>query len=127
MPLLTNSAYRSCGSTESLPRQLAGLHIIHRGYLNRVPSRRRLEREAGRNVEVTWLTCRLVPDHKTIADFRKDNGAAIKQVCVQFVALCRQMGLLTNSSVAIERASGVHFFGDSAVIGVISWRHGTDP
>src|SRR5262249_11408639 len=55
-----------------------------------------------RNVEVMWLTCRLVPDHKTIADFRKDNGPAIKQVCVQFVELCRQMGLLTASSVAID-------------------------
>jgi hypothetical protein len=49
-----------------------------------------------------WLTCRLVPDHKTIADFRKDNGPAIKQVCVQFVELCRQMGLLTTASVAID-------------------------
>src|SRR5262249_54677983 len=63
---------------------------------------RRLEREAGRNVEVMWLTSRLVPDHKTIADFRKDSGAAIKQVCVQFVELCRQMGLLTKASVAID-------------------------
>jgi hypothetical protein len=49
-----------------------------------------------------WLTCRLVPDHKTIADFRKDNGPAIKQVCIQFVELCRQMGLLTTASVAID-------------------------
>jgi transposase len=49
-----------------------------------------------------WLTCRLVPDHKTIADFRKDNGPAIKQVCIQFVELCRQMGLLTTSIVAID-------------------------
>src|SRR5271169_4403641 len=72
------------------------------GYLNRVQSSRRLEREAGRNVEVMWLTGRLVPDHKTIADFRKDNGSAIKQVCVQFVELCRQMGLLTKASVAID-------------------------
>ena len=57
---------------------------------------------AARNVEVMWLTCRLVPDHKTIADFRKDNGPAIKQVCIQFVELCRQMGLLTTASVAID-------------------------
>ena len=72
---------------ESLPRQLADLHIIPRsllklyiyGYLNRVQSSRRLEREAGRNVEVMWLTGRLVPDHKTIADFRKDNGPAISR------------------------------------------------
>jgi Transposase DDE domain len=57
---------------------------------------------AGRNVEVMWLTGRLVPDHKTIADFRKDNGSAIKQVCVQFIELCRRMGLLTKASVAID-------------------------
>src|SRR5258705_590278 len=72
------------------------------GYLNRVQSSRRLEREAGRNLEVMWLTGRLAPDHKTIADFRKDNGAAIKKVCAQFVELCRKMGLLTKASVAID-------------------------
>jgi transposase len=66
------------------------------GYLNRVQSSRRLEREAGRNVEVMWLTGRLAPDHKTIADFRKDNGTAICKVCAQFVALCRELGLLTR-------------------------------
>ena len=64
-------------------------------------SSRRLEREAGRNVEVMWLTGRLAPDHKTIADFRKDNCRAIRQVCAQFVALCRTMGLLAQASVAI--------------------------
>ena len=72
------------------------------GYLNRVQSSRRLEREAGRNVEVMWLTRRLSPDHKTIADFRKNNGRAIRQVCARFVALCRTMGLLTQASVAID-------------------------
>ena len=72
------------------------------GYLNRVQSSRRLEREAGRDLEVMWLTGRLVPDHKTIADFRKDNGPAIKRVCAQFVALCRKMGLLAKASVAID-------------------------
>jgi transposase len=72
------------------------------GYLNRVQSSRRLEREAGRNVEVMWLLGRLVPDHKTIADFRKDNGAAIRKVCARFVELCREMGLLTKASVAID-------------------------
>jgi hypothetical protein len=72
------------------------------GYLNRVQSSRRLEREAGRNLEVMWLTGRLAPDHKTIADFRKDNGPAIKKVCAQFVELCRKMGLLTKASVAID-------------------------
>jgi transposase/macrodomain Ter protein organizer (MatP/YcbG family) len=82
------------------PSGLLKLYIY--GYLNRVQSSRRLEREAGRNVEVMWLTCRLIPDHKTIADFRKDNGPAIKRVCIQFVELCRQMGLLTTASVAID-------------------------
>ena len=82
------------------PAALLKLYIY--GYLNRVQSSWRLEREAGRNVEVMWLTSRLIPDHKTIADFRKDSGGAIKQVCVQFVELCRLMGLLTNASVAID-------------------------
>jgi len=72
------------------------------GYLNRVQSSRRLEREAGRNVDVMWLTGRLAPDHKTIADFRKDNGPAIRKVCSQFVALCREIGLLATTSVAID-------------------------
>ena len=82
------------------PSVLLKLYIY--GYLNRVQSSRRLEREAGRNVEVMWLTGRLVPDHKTIADFRKDNGTAIRKVCAQFVALCRQLGLLAKASVAID-------------------------
>jgi transposase len=82
------------------PSVLLKLYIY--GYLNRVQSSRRLEREAGRNVEVMWLTGRLVPDHKTIADFRKDNGRAIRQVCARFVDLCRQMGLLATASVAID-------------------------
>src|SRR6476660_3921299 len=82
------------------PSALLKLYVY--GYLNRVQSSRRLEREAGRNVELMWLLGRLVPDHKTVADFRKDSGPAIKQVCVQFVELCRLMGLLTNASVAID-------------------------
>jgi transposase len=82
------------------PSLLLKLYIY--GYLNRVQSSRRLEREAGRNVEVMWLTGRLVPDHKTIADFRKDNGPAIRKVCARFVALCRELGLLTTASVAID-------------------------
>jgi transposase/NACalpha-BTF3-like transcription factor len=82
------------------PSPLLKLYIY--GYLNRVQSSRRLEREAGRNLEVMWLTGRLVPDHKTIADFRRDNGPAIKKVCAQFVALCRKMGLLAKASVAID-------------------------
>ena len=72
------------------------------GYLNRVQSSRRLEREAARNVEAMWLLGRLAPDHKTIADFRKDNGRAIKKVCARFVELCRRMGLLAKASVAID-------------------------
>ena len=68
------------------------------GYLNRVQSSRRLEREAGRNVEVMWLTGRLVPDHKTIANFRKDNGPAIRKVCAQFVGLFRQLNLFLMPS-----------------------------
>lgn len=82
------------------PSVLLKLYIY--GYLNRVHSSRRLEREAARNVEVMWLTGRLVPDHKTIADFRKDNGASIKAACAQFVQLCRQLGLLAKASVAID-------------------------
>jgi transposase len=82
------------------PSVLVKLYIY--GYLNRVQSSRRLEREAGRNTEVMWLLGRLIPDHKTIADFRKDNGAPIRKVCGQFIALCRAMGLLTQASVAID-------------------------
>jgi transposase len=82
------------------PSALLKLYIY--GYLNRVQSSRRLEREAGRNVEVMWLLGRLVPDDKVIADFRKDNGQAIRQVCARFVDLCREMGLLATASVAID-------------------------
>jgi transposase len=67
-----------------------------------VQSSRRLEREAGRNVEVMWLIGRLIPDHKTIADFRKDNRRAIREVCIRFVGLCREIGLLPTASVAID-------------------------
>jgi len=82
------------------PSVLLKLYIY--GYLNRVQSSRRLEREAGRNLEVIWLLGRLVPDDKVIADFRKDNGPAIRRVCASFVNLCRQMGLLAKASVAID-------------------------
>ena len=82
------------------PSALLKLYVY--GYLNRVQSSRRLERETGRNVELMWLLGRLVPDHKTVADFRKDNGRAIRQVCARFVELCREMGLLANASVAID-------------------------
>jgi transposase len=82
------------------PSVLLKLYIY--GYLNRIQSSRRLEREAGRNLEVLWLLQRLAPDHKTIADFRKDNGAALRKVCARFVELCREMGLLATASVAID-------------------------
>ena len=72
------------------------------GYLNRVQSSRRLEREAQRNVELMWLTGKLAPDHKTIADFRRDNGAAIQAACAHFIVLCRQIGLFTQAVAAVD-------------------------
>ena len=78
------------------------LKLFIYGYLNRVPSSRALEREAGRNVEVMWLTGRLAPDHKTIADFRRDNGPAIRKTCAQFVELCRRIGVLKGDCIAID-------------------------
>jgi transposase len=78
------------------------LKIYLYGYLNRLQSSRRLEREAQRNIELMWLVGRLAPDFKTIADFRKNNGAAIRAVCRQFVELCRQLGLFTRAVVAID-------------------------
>jgi hypothetical protein len=72
------------------------------GYLNRIASSWRLEREAARNVELMWLTGRLAPDHKTIADFRRDNGEAIRKVCGRFVLLCRRMGLFGGAVVAVD-------------------------
>src|SRR5258706_2067487 len=78
------------------------LKIYLYGYLNRLQSSRRLEREAQRNIELMWLVGRLARDFKTIADFRKDNGAAIRAVCRQFVELCRQLGLFTRAVVAID-------------------------
>jgi transposase len=82
------------------PATLLKLYLY--GYLNQVASSRRLEREAGRNVEVMWLTGRLAPDFKTIADFRRDNGPAIQATCAQFVVLCRQIGLLAGGVVALD-------------------------
>jgi transposase len=72
------------------------------GYLNQIVSSRRLERDAGRNVELMWLTGRLAPDFKTIADFRRDNGPAIRADCRRFVELCRRVGLFTLQVAAIE-------------------------
>lgn len=82
------------------PRVLLKLFIY--GYLNRIPSSRRLEREARRNVEVMWLTGRLVPDHKTIADFRRDNGPALQRACAVFVDVCRRIGVLKGNCIAID-------------------------
>jgi transposase len=78
------------------------LKIYIYGYLNRVASSRRLERECQRNVELMWLTGRLAPDFKTIADFRRDSGVAIRKVCRQFVVLCRELKLFTQAVVAID-------------------------
>ena len=72
------------------------------GYLNRVQSSRRLERECQRNVEVMWLTGCVAPDFKTIADFRRDNGPAIRKVCREFIVVCGRAGLLTATTVAID-------------------------
>jgi transposase len=77
------------------------LKIYIYGYLNQVQSSRRLEREAQRNIELMWLTGRLAPDFKTIADFRKDHGAAIRNVCREFVLLCRRLKLFADGIVAI--------------------------
>jgi len=78
------------------------LKITVYGYLNRVQSSRRLEREAQRNVELMWLVGRLAPDFKTIANFRKDNGEAIRLVCREFVMLCRKLNLFAEAFVAID-------------------------
>jgi transposase len=78
------------------------LKIYIYGYLNRVPSSRRLERETQRNLELIWLTGRLMPDFKTIADFRRDNGPAIRAACAQFIELCRKLNLFTWAVVAID-------------------------
>lgn len=82
------------------PAVMLKLYIY--GYLNRIPSSRRLEREAQRNIELVWLTGRLAPDFKTIADFRRDNGPAIRAVCRQFVILCRKLDLFSDALVAID-------------------------
>src|ERR1700692_361259 len=78
------------------------LKIYLYGYLNRVQSSRRLERETQRNVELMWLTGRLMPDFKTIANFRKDNGLAIRGACRQFIVLCRQLNLFSEAVVAVD-------------------------
>ena len=82
------------------PAALLKIYIY--GYLNRIQSSRRLEKEAQRNVELMWLTGRLTPDFKTIANFRKDNGPAIRSVSRQFVLMCQQLGMFTEAVVAID-------------------------
>jgi transposase len=78
------------------------------GYLNQVQSSRRLEREARRNTELMWLLGKLAPDLKTIADFRRDNGEAIRATCAAFVGIFRQVGLLTGGVVAVDGRAGKH-------------------
>ena len=78
------------------------LKLFVYGYLNRIQSSRRLEREAGRNVELMWLLGGLAPDFKTIADFRKDNGKGIKNICREFIGLCRQLNMFSDAVVAID-------------------------
>ena len=90
----------STGRPSYHPAILLKIYIY--GYLNRIQSSRRLEREAQRNVELMWLTGRLMPDFKTIANFRKENGKAIRSVCRQFVVICQQLGLFSEALVAID-------------------------
>ena len=82
------------------PATLLKIYIY--GYLNRIQSSRRLERETQRNIELMWLIGRLAPDFKTIADFRKDNGKAIRNVCREFIVLCRRLNLFSEAIVAID-------------------------
>ena len=94
------AAPASTGRPAYHPGVLLKIYIY--GYLNRVASTRRLERECQRNVELMWLTGRLAPDFKTIADFRRHEGAAVRNVCRQFVILCRELKLFTQAVVAID-------------------------
>ena len=91
---------RATGRPSYHPSVLLKLYIY--GYLNRISSSRRLEREAGRNVELMWLTGHLAPDHKTISDFRKTHGNAIQTASAQFVVLCRDLGVFVSGVVAVD-------------------------
>lgn len=101
---LTNLGFKTIpantGRPAYHPSTLLKLYVY--GYLNRIQSSRRLEREAGRNVELMWLVARLAPDFKTIADFRKNNTKAIRLVCREFVQVCRKLDLFTDAFVAID-------------------------
>ncbi|MDO6693170.1 IS1182 family transposase [Aliiglaciecola sp. 3_MG-2023] len=88
------------GRTGYHPSTMLKLYIY--GYLNRIQSSRRLEKESHRNVELMWLLERLRPDFKTIANFRKDNGKGIKNVCRKFVELCRQLNMFDESVFVID-------------------------
>lgn len=98
------------GFTHAIPNELGRppynpadlLRLFIYGYLNRIRSSRQLEREANRNVELMWLLRRLAPDFKTIADFRKDNGQAIRGVCREFISFCRERRLFGGQLVAID-------------------------
>lgn len=98
-----HSAPARTGRPGHHPAVLLKLFIY--GYLHRIPSSPRLEREAGWNVELMWLTGRLVLDHKTIADFRRDNGPGIRRSCAQFVKLCRRLGVLKGPALPSTGAS----------------------
>ena len=94
---------KATGRPGYAPGDLLKIYIY--GYINRIGSSRRLERETHRNIELMWLTGRLTPDFKTIADFRRDNGPAIRAACAQFLVLCRQFNLFTRAVVAIDGRS----------------------
>ena len=104
------------------PAALLKIYIY--GYLNRIQSSRRLEREAQRNLELIWLTGRLTPDFKTIADFRRDHGAAFTAVCSQFVELCRKMNVFSHAVVAIDgsKVKGVNNRDRNFTVGKIKAR-----
>jgi transposase len=100
LPTLGFAGPAATGRPGYSPATMLKLYLY--GYLNQVQSSRRLEREAGRNLECMWLTGKLAPDFKTIADFRRDNGEAIRAVCRQFVILCREIGLIAGATVAVD-------------------------
>ena len=102
------TTFAATGRPAYHPETMLKLYVY--GYLNRIQSSRRLEREAGRNVELMWLLGRLAPDFKTIADFRKDNTKAIHSVCREFIIICRKLNLFSEAFVAID---GSKFKADS--------------
>jgi transposase len=85
------------------PTMMLKLYVY--GYLDRARSSRRLKRECQRNLELIWLAARLVPDFKTIANFRKDNGRSSHHVCKQFVSVCRKLNLISQSTVVLMAVS----------------------